>query len=460
MSSPVSSRRMSLNPGRFRDCVRAPRPCAFTAAAFVASIVTACVGAPTPESERAVRELWGEYLASKQGRFAANAATPSPLWSAAEQKRWPLYDLASLFLDDHAVAEVLSVEPVNAAADSAYQIVTRFWPEGAARLDSSATPQLTMTVYARREGRRWALASALTYKTSTWSRETRGRIAYRLAPALRFDPAKADRAAAFVDSLATAFGVPAPPRIEYYVTESVDQAMEILGAVVPQRFGPNGGFARPVNAQVFSGIPALGEDYRHELAHVLLMPIIRDGTSSLLASEGVPTWFGGTAGRDFRGSVRHLASLLRADPTLDLDRIVYDMSVASEIRNPAGAVLAQMVHESGGVEAVREYLRTPGRAIPDTLERLLKRPWDSIAADWRRRVDEIAASEVPKYRVRFVRSARKELERLPDQVLQRVWPRIEALTDEPRPQGCRKLRGARDLWRIRVGDYRVDLSGR
>jgi len=168
--------------------------------------------------------------------------------------------------------------------------------------------------------------------------------------------------------------------------------MEILGAVVPERFGPNGGFARPVNAQVFSGIPALGEDYRHELAHVLLMPIIRDGTSSLLASEGVPTWFGGTAGRDFQDSVRHLASLLRAQPTLDLHAIVYDRSVSSEVRNAAGAVLAQMVHESGGVDAVREYLRTPGHAIPDALERLLQRSWDAIAANWRRRVDEIAAT--------------------------------------------------------------------
>ena len=60
-----------------------------------------------------------------------------------------------------------------------------------------------------------------------------------------------------------------------------------------------------------------------------------------------------------------------------------------------------------------------------------------------------------KYSVQFARSARKELERLPDVVLQRVFARIEALADTPRPPGCKKLRGARDLWRIRIGDYRV-----
>ena len=62
---------------------------------------------------------------------------------------------------------------------------------------------------------------------------------------------------------------------------------------------------------------------------------------------------------------------------------------------------------------------------------------------------------MPKYSVQFVRSARKELERLEDSVLRRVWPRIEALGENPRPPGCKKLRGSRDLWRIRVGDYRV-----
>lgn len=60
-----------------------------------------------------------------------------------------------------------------------------------------------------------------------------------------------------------------------------------------------------------------------------------------------------------------------------------------------------------------------------------------------------------RYTVQFVRSARKELERLPDTLLQRVFARIEALASTPRPPGCKKLRGAGDLWRIRIGDHRV-----
>ena len=30
-----------------------------------------------------------------------------------------------------------------------------------------------------------------------------------------------------------------------------------------------------------------------------------------------------------------------------------------------------------------------------------------------------------------------------------------ALAGDPRPAGCKKLRGHKDLWRIRAGDYRV-----
>jgi mRNA interferase RelE/StbE len=47
------------------------------------------------------------------------------------------------------------------------------------------------------------------------------------------------------------------------------------------------------------------------------------------------------------------------------------------------------------------------------------------------------------------------LERLPGKVIERIFPRLEALEDEPRPAGCKKLKGGRDEWRIRVGDYRV-----
>jgi mRNA interferase RelE/StbE len=62
------------------------------------------------------------------------------------------------------------------------------------------------------------------------------------------------------------------------------------------------------------------------------------------------------------------------------------------------------------------------------------------------------------YDIVFARSGRKELERLSQALQLRVLRRIESLAGTPRPQGCRKLEGADDLWRIRVGEYRVIYS--
>lgn len=59
------------------------------------------------------------------------------------------------------------------------------------------------------------------------------------------------------------------------------------------------------------------------------------------------------------------------------------------------------------------------------------------------------------YELRLVRSARKELEALPDTALTRVARQLDALVTTPRPRGCKKLRGATDLWRVRVGEYRI-----
>ncbi len=60
-----------------------------------------------------------------------------------------------------------------------------------------------------------------------------------------------------------------------------------------------------------------------------------------------------------------------------------------------------------------------------------------------------------QYAITFARSARKELEALSRPLVARVLNRIEALGWNPRPSGCRKLVGQGNLWRIRVGDYRV-----
>ena len=62
---------------------------------------------------------------------------------------------------------------------------------------------------------------------------------------------------------------------------------------------------------------------------------------------------------------------------------------------------------------------------------------------------------VARYVLDIKPSARKELENLSDSLIARLAPKIDGLAADPRPSGCRKLRGYKDFWRIRVGEYRV-----
>lgn len=52
-------------------------------------------------------------------------------------------------------------------------------------------------------------------------------------------------------------------------------------------------------------------------------------------------------------------------------------------------------------------------------------------------------------------SALKELAKIPPPARTRIEQAIDGLGVEPRPIGCRKIRGSGTAYRLRVGDYRV-----
>jgi mRNA interferase RelE/StbE len=62
---------------------------------------------------------------------------------------------------------------------------------------------------------------------------------------------------------------------------------------------------------------------------------------------------------------------------------------------------------------------------------------------------------VVKYSLEIKLSAQKELDALADDLFTRIDRKILALANNPRPAGCKKLKGYKDQWRIRVGDWRV-----
>lgn len=60
-----------------------------------------------------------------------------------------------------------------------------------------------------------------------------------------------------------------------------------------------------------------------------------------------------------------------------------------------------------------------------------------------------------RYEIRFTRAAERGLASLSKSDQRRLDAAILGLSGNPHPPGSKKLRGAADLYRIRLGDYRV-----
>lgn len=64
-------------------------------------------------------------------------------------------------------------------------------------------------------------------------------------------------------------------------------------------------------------------------------------------------------------------------------------------------------------------------------------------------------SDGAPWRILVTPRAEKDLKRVPLRDQDRIRAAVDALVSNPRPGDVRKLRGARDEWRLRVGDWRV-----
>lgn len=64
---------------------------------------------------------------------------------------------------------------------------------------------------------------------------------------------------------------------------------------------------------------------------------------------------------------------------------------------------------------------------------------------------------MPSYKVEFTRSAKKEFDRIPSDIQNKVVEALSILSQNPFSEflKIKKLKGADELYRIRLGDYRL-----
>ena len=71
-----------------------------------------------------------------------------------------------------------------------------------------------------------------------------------------------------------------------------------------------------------------------------------------------------------------------------------------------------------------------------------------------RLLEKLRKAVIAVYKVQIERKAQKKLRKIPSPYYEPIKTAILNLAREPRPDGCKKLKG-REAFRIRIADYRV-----
>jgi hypothetical protein len=335
--------------------------------------------------QREIFALYRSYLA-----HLPDSLRPNPLWSEAEQKQWPGFDLLSGYVfQGFTNFTVVHLAPA-VGLDSTYLIRTLI--SSVHDSGHEVKPLALYRVYATREAGQWVLANALPRLTRTWRHETIRRVSFVHPPAIPFDRRRAETSAAFVDSLAYAFELPPPSAIDYYFTDDLIETFGAMGLdFFPLGSDTVGGRSNPLDRLVFIGSSSNGEGYRHELAHVVLAPLSVGGRTSGLVMEGLMTWTGGSAGLAFADLLPGLRAYLQAHPQLTLEAVMTHPPPREgtlDVGYDGVAVLCAMVYDKGGLAAIRE-LTNAGLQPTDALTaagRLLGVSRDDLDRLWRDRV--------------------------------------------------------------------------
>ncbi len=212
-------------------------------------------------------------------------------------------------------------------------------------------------LYARRSGGLWRLGSALPVFTERWREERVGGLVYHYDPTTSLDRARAQVADRFMDSVAAVLGVARPAHVDYYLAASFEAVRRLQGFDWALGRAMVGGQAIPENSLLFSGAPAFGEAFTHELVHLVLAAYGSARTRHRFVEEGVATWLGGGSRTPrYRGYVQLLARYQATNPDATLRDLLSTFGGDDSPFYASGALVADAVFQRHGLEGIRRLL--------------------------------------------------------------------------------------------------------
>ncbi len=159
-----------------------------------------------------------------------------------------------------------------------------------------------------------------------------------------------------------------PKNITYFSLKNSSELLNILGwdIVLNMFYTPTGGFARSGGkGTIYENIIFSGnnnERYDHELIHLYYDELLVSDTTktSLMALEGIPTYFGGSSGKTFLELKKNLKEFMKNTDSVKIQNHHKDRSVNIQIDKHTnyiyamGAFITELYYKENGYDGLKE----------------------------------------------------------------------------------------------------------
>lgn len=304
-----------------------------------------------------VFHLWDNYVNSKPDSIYDN-----PYWNKFEKNKYVCFDLlnCSGFLSPSLFRlvyggyknVVLSISPYG----SDYVIKSMFYfpyPDG------TIYPLAIVNYVAKLEGNNYKLYNYMPQFTKNWQHNQIGFFNYIYHPNHPFDIYKAKNANEYYNYLCKAFSIK-PDTLTYYIAQNCDNIFKTQGFDFVVGMGSENnlcGFYDSKNKIIYSNT-VVGEDYYHEITHILLDKLPNSGIFHL----GLTVYWGGEQahlGKPLIFHIQRVNNYLKEHPEIDLSDFENSFAQMDEYTSPhyiIAAIFCHLAIKQGGFEKLKRLL--------------------------------------------------------------------------------------------------------